>query len=384
VQLSRESNLRGTPAGADAATRFKEQNDSLKNNLQIVHDQASPDIYGNNHVDNGATLIGSLNDLHRQKNLETSAKYKALEDANGGAFPVNGQRAAQNALTALEKDDAIDFLPGAVTKKLNEYLGGKPMTYNNYETFKTILSNESRKADGTIGSSRDGNAIHAIGLVRNALEDLPLTDGAEHLKPLADAARTSAREHFELINSNPALKAAINDKIAADDFIRKFVINGKVENVAQMRDILGNNPEVAQTLASGTIQHLMRKAGIDSEGRGTFSQAGYNKALEALQPKLSYLVDSAVAEHLANIGETAFKHQYQPKGSYFNNSNTAVSAMAEGSKGLALKTLNSMTRGLSGGVEDYLASNKLKRSISDSLKLGAGLNKNDLPLNKRK
>jgi hypothetical protein len=384
VQLSRENNLRGTAEGAQAGARFKEANNALKENLQVVHDQAAPDIYGANHVDNGATMIDALKALHDEKKAGVSAKYKALEDMNGGNFPVNGQLMAKNALKSLADDGAIDFIPAAISKKLDSYVNGEPMSYKNYETFKTILSNETKKADGAIGSSRDGNAIHAIGLVRSALEDLPLSGGAEHLKPFADAARGAAREHFELIKKNPALNAAINDKIAPDDFIHKFILNGKVNDVASLAEMLKKNPEAAQTVASGTIQHLMKKAGIDLDGKGTFSQAGYNKALESLRPKLDYLVSPEIAEHLDNIGSTAFRHQYQPKDAFFNNSNTLVAGMTEGSKGIALKALNRYTSGLSGGIEDYFASKKLKDQVAQSLKPGAGLNRSDLPLNKHK
>jgi hypothetical protein len=383
-QLSFENNMRGTPEGRPMADAFSAQNEALKKNLQIVHDQAAPDLYSVNHVDNGAAMIDALKTLHEERNNAVSAKYKALEDQNGGSFPVDGQKAAQNAIAALEKDDAFDSLPSIVTKKLNDYLGGKPMTYTNYERFRTILANESKKADGSIGSSRDGNAIHAIGLVRNSLEDLPLTGGAAHLKPYADAARAAAREHFQLIKDNPALEAAINSKIAPDDFVRKFIINGKVNDVSAMQDLLKANPEVAQTVSSGTIQHLMRKAGLDSDGRGTFSQAGYNKALEALRPKLSFLVSPQIAEHLENIGSTAFRHQYQPKGSYFNNSNTFVSGAASAAGGAALKSLDRMTFGVSGAAVDHLASVKLKNQVGKSLKAGAGVNSADLPLNKHK
>jgi hypothetical protein len=172
-------------------------------------------------------------------------------------------------------------------------------------------------------------AMPPINTVRDALESLPMPEGPQYtaLKDMADSARTAAKERFKLIENDPAYKEAISKKARADKFIQKHVINADVKNIETMRANLPDDFS-QQTISSGAINFLKSRAGLRGEG-GIFSQAGYNKALESISPKLHSLVDPRTAEHLNNLGEVARWTQEQPAGSFVNNSNTFVSAMGE-------------------------------------------------------
>lgn len=84
-----------------------------------------------------------------------------------------------------------------------------------------------------------------------------------------------------------------------------------------------------QALSLATLDHLRDAACIAAIGSGNFAQAGYNKALQNLSPKLGSLVDPETAETLQNFGDVARYTQSQPRGSFVNNSNSTVAKIAK-------------------------------------------------------
>ena len=77
------------------------------------------------------------------------------------------------------------------------------------------------------------------------------------------------------------------------------------DGVATMRQNLADNEVATQTMGVAALDHLRQSAGIDPMGNGNFTQAGFNKALIALDPKLQSLVDPKTAEHLGTLGNVA-------------------------------------------------------------------------------
>jgi hypothetical protein len=322
-QLSKEKNLRGKHP--ELAQRINELDGGLKRNIDLIKDEAAPDIYSVNHVENGQALIDAYAAKDHALRQDISAKYKALEQANGGQFPLDGKAFVDAADAALAINWKADYLPSEIRSRMNTIRDGGTMTFQNFENMRTNLAADARRAE----RAGDGNAAYAISTVRDALESLPMPEGPQYtaLKDMADSARLAARSRFELIRNDPAYDAAINHKTLADKFIEKHVIKAPVQHVETMRANLPDDM-TQQTIASGAINFLKSRAGIRGEG-GNFTQAGYNKALEAISPKLHSLVDPKTAEHLNNLGEVARWTQEQPAGSFVNNSNTFVSAMGD-------------------------------------------------------
>lgn len=146
------------------------------------------------------------------------------------------------------------------------------------------------------------------------------------LKMLADQARTAARSRFEALEADPAYKAAVNDSVPPDSFVKKFVISGTRDNVAKMRANLGHDEVAQQTMSVAALDHLREQSGAI---KGKFSQEGYNKALRGMAPKLQSLVDRNVAEQLDRLGEVARWEMQQGRGGYYNNSGTFIAAAKE-------------------------------------------------------
>jgi len=374
--FSEEMNSRGK--NTEFANRFNEQNAQLKENIDLIKEKAAPDVYGTNHIENGQSLIDAYLDIDKQRLDNINAKYEALREAAGGDFPIDSATFANNAFKQLKKELKTDFLPPAIEKQLKAYQGGEPMTFEQFEAMRTNLAAEMRKAD----RAGDGNAEYALKTVRQALEDLPLTGEAKELKPLADEARAAAKSRFDTLEADKAYKAAVNGKVAPDDFIQKFVINGKKNDIDTMISHLGQDSQARQVMAAGVVNYLKSKAGILPDGSGTFTQKGFNQALNNIDPKILAIVGPEVNAQLKALGNTARNIQERPAGAYVNESNTFTSAMAEKGKKAAEIGLNYAIGGniVPVGTMARSAIHNVKegKKIKESLKPGAGIKLKDI------
>jgi hypothetical protein len=93
-------------------------------------------------------------------------------------------------------------LPPTIDRQLQAYRSGGKMDFEQFEALRTNLATEMRKAE----RAGDGNAAMALSVVRDALESLPLSGEAAALKPLADAARSAAKERFDALSAIQPIK----------------------------------------------------------------------------------------------------------------------------------------------------------------------------------
>jgi hypothetical protein len=371
--ISEEMNMRGQRP--EIAFRKNETNQALVDNVPLIREKAAPDVYATKTIESSQALIDAYKTLDDARGTEITAAYKALEDAAGGQFPVDGVTLAKNAEAALAKKLKTDFLPTPIKTQLDRFKNGEPMTFEQFEAMRTNLAAEIRKAE----RSGDGNAAMAASIVREALEQLPLKGEAAQLKPLADNARSLAKARFDALKKDPAYKAAIDDAIPADKFFDKFVVNGVNKNINTMVDTLGRDSTAHQHMRAGTINWLSDKAGI-VDGKGNFSQANYNKALKRLDDVNNFgaIFDPESQLQLKTLGNVAGYTQFQPRGSYVNNSNTLVGYLANKAAGLAEGAGNVAGFKFMGGVplgtmaRQVVQSSKQKKRAERALQPGAG------------
>lgn len=354
--LSDEMNNRGA-TGLDKV--LNEQEGALKENLTAIRDQVGPDVFSTNPVEHGDTLIAAYKAKDAPVVADISAKYKALEDANGGSFPVDGVTFANNAEAMLRKKLKSDYVPPAIARQLERYKAGEPMTFEEFEALRTNLAEEMR----TAARAGNGNVKMASGIVRDALEDLPLTGDAAALKPLADAARSAAKARFDALKADPAYEAAVSGDVPPDSFVRKFVTGQGAtrDGVARMRANLAGDPAALQTMSVAAVDDLREAAGISRDGAGKFGQARFNKRLENLSPKLPSLLPPDAAEHLTNLGDVARYIKERPAGATVNESGTLSGAIAQAAGRGAASVLNVKTGGLAGPVIEHI-SGKMDRN----------------------
>lgn len=323
VKISNEQNLRGK--NPELANRFQQQNQALIENVPAIRERAAPDVYAPKTIDSSQAIIDAYRTLDNERSGAISTAYKALEDANGGTFPVDGAAIARTADTMLAKKLKTEFLSPSIRSQLERFKAGEPMTFEQFEAMRTNLAAEIRKAERT----GDGNAATAASIVREAMEQLPIQGQAAALKPLADKARSLARERFEALRKDPAYKAAVDDTVPADKFFDKYVIGGHNKNVNTMIQTLGRDSLAHQHIKAGAINWLSDRAGI-VDGRGNFSQANFNKAVKRLDDVNNFgvIFDPETGLQLKTLGNVANYTQFQPRGAFVNNSNTLVSHLA--------------------------------------------------------
>jgi hypothetical protein len=375
--FSDEMNSRGK--NKELSNRYNDQNKQLVENIDQIKENAAPRVYGTNVVENGQSLIDAYLDIDKARKSAIGTAYAALKDKAGGNFPIDSKKFAENAYANLDKELKTEFLPDSLKKQIDGFKDGKPMSFQQFEALRTNLAAEMRKAD----RAGDGNTEFALSTVRQALEDLPLVGETKELKALADTARGLAKERFDTLDSDKAYKAAVNGKVAADDFINKFVVGGKKADIDTMVAHLGADSQAREVMAAGIVNWLKSKSGISKDGEGAFSQSGYNKALDSIDPKILNIVGAEVNKQLKALGNTARNIQERPVGGYVNESNTLVGAIAEKAKGGVEFGLNLVGGGQYGLPLGTMARGAVRnaqeaKKIRESLKPGAGIKLQDI------
>jgi hypothetical protein len=369
VVLSNELNRRGELP--NIANRMGEQNAALVDNLRLIREQAAPDVFGTKSSDFGQIVIDNYKAIDDARRTSIGDLYRQLEQAAGGDFPIDAVKFARTADQQLSKKLKSEFLPPTIDRQLQAYRSGGKMDFEQFEALRTNLATEMRRA----ARAGDGNAEMALSVVRDALESLPLSGEAAALKPLADAARSAAKERFDALRRDPAYKAAVDDAVAPENFVSTFVLSkgkGTEKNVRTMIEALGRGSDGQQAVAADIMAHLTKQA-ID--GKGNFSQAAFNKALREIDPKLLEIFDAATAKTLKDLGEVSRKVMAQPTGSFANNSGTFVAALAQKAGQGAEQTLNLAVPGLSLGTmaAQARAARAGKKFERESLKPLAGI-----------
>lgn len=366
--ISHEMNTRGS--NGVMVDHLNEQNRRLAENVQAIRDQVGPDVFSTNHVEHGDTLIGAYQAKNDAAQTAISAKYKALKDASaGGQFPVDANALLGNATAKLHQDLLFDHAPKSVMSTLNRLAQQDSMTFENFESLRTNLARVQRSL------TADGNEKAAAGVIRDEMEKLPLQPWAQALKPLADDARATARAQFQALDADPAYKAAVNETVAPDRFVNRFVINGNREDVALMRQNLAGDDRATQTMGVAALDHLRDAARLDPHYRGNFAAASFNKGLQSLGPKLQSIVSPQVADQLDKLNNVARYTTAQPRGSLVNNSNSAVAAGADYGAKVAEHAVNAKFGGLPVGTigRKALQSMTRNRDARKAIMPGAGL-----------
>lgn len=382
VKLSREQNLRGSQP--EFARRFNEQNQQLVENVPLIREKAAPDVYATKTIESSQAIIDAYKKLDQDRNTVIDAKYKELRDAAGGDLPVDAKTLIKNIDDRLKKEllttDGQSISQYKELKSLADTFGS--MTFDNYLAMRRNASRLSAEA-------KDGNIRQAARLMVEELDKLPLQNETAALKPIADQARTLARQRFEALKKDPAYKAAVDNAVPADKYFDKFVINGVNKNINTMIDTLGRDSLAHQHIKAGTINHLSEKAGI-VDGRGNFSQANYNKALMNLDKVNNFgaIFDPESQLQLRTLGNVASYTQFQPRGSFVNNSNTLVGYLANKAAGgleatgnvFGLKTLGYP---IGSEARRVIRSARERREAEAALKPGAGSTLKDISEGKK-
>jgi hypothetical protein len=274
---SQEWNKRGETS--TLGEHFNEQPKQFKAAFENSIRRNSPDI---NEIDPSAIGQVQINALAAKDQIRKTAiseAYKALEDANGGQFPIDISKLKANIDNELKsklKYNAYEDKLGTIKKDIDSLIEKGNMTFSDFENLRTNLADELR-------SNGNGTARQAAYIVRDQLEKLPIfgeeTGSAQaiQLKALADKARSLNKERMDVIKSNPAYKSAVKESSTLEDaasqgeslnaekFHDKFVTKGTPESIRRMKAELADDPQAIQAMVAGELRQAMRKAGLATD-----------------------------------------------------------------------------------------------------------------------
>lgn len=317
TQYTKELNLRGIQGvGEPIANRLNEQQGQIASRFRQRTAGAQ------NPYEAGRGLIETLQARDKEMTGGVRAAYKAFKDSTGKELEVPLTGLAQDYSKTLRDFGAT--IPGSVRSQFEELglTGGKQLKLLSIDDAENLIKtinknyNPADKAQATALNELRGHVQKAI------LEVTGDGAGAE-AATLASLARDTAKKRFSAIDSTPALKAAIN-AAEPDDFVKKYVINGKVREINALADIAG--PEGQQVMRQQMLKYLEGKAfGANMAGDGSASQARFNQELNSIgKNKLTALLGQETTDDLFAVGRVMAYIQQRPAGSAVNESNTGA------------------------------------------------------------
>ena len=370
--ISFERNTRGQDPRL--VQELNAQNKALQDKLVEVKETTAPDVFAPNYVANAEGAMDFIGSKIKQNETAVGDAYKALDDFGAGKIEVDSKTFGQNAIKALSEKEDIDFLPSIIKSKIDTYAEGKPMNFAQYENLRTQIARETRKAQ----KADDGNAVHALTLVRGELEKLPLIGETVEAKALADKARATAKAEFDLLNRdspnyNKVYADLVNGKTDTKDFIQSAVLRSKNKDFAKTMELF-DDPTAKQNLRAGALDVIIRDS-TDSSGK--FKPAAFAKAIENLDvnKKLDVLFGEE-AQTLRKIAQTGQLVEARPAGAFVNESNTATALAAQYGKKLA-EQIPVVGRFVE-PARQVLQERAKNKAVEESLRPGAGVRIKDI------
>jgi len=375
--ISFERNERGMKG--ELAQHYNEQNKALQENANLIKQKTGEGTFETDFVANSERAIEAFQQLNKDRQSSISDAYTKLDDLGAGKIEVDSKTFAQNAKSALTANEDIDFLPSTIKTKVDSYLEGKPMNFAQYENLRTQIARETRKAQ----SAQDGNAVHALTLVRGELEKLPLIGETAEAKVVADQARSLAKQEFDLLDKtkptyNKTYADIVNGGADSSNFIPQVVFRSKNLDFAKALDMLSSNPDAVKQLRAGAMDYMIRESTDKSGNFNTGKFTGFINNLD-VNKKLTALFGED-AQTLKDLAKTGQLIEARPRGSFVNESNTMVGALGQYAKGATEHGVNIAAKGLPIGTigRKFLEKRSAKKQVEETLKPGAGVQLKDI------
>jgi hypothetical protein len=325
TQYAQELNMRGVSGvGEPLANRFHQQNTQLQ--------QALYGLAGNpaDTFQAGSALKGSLKSIDDGMRQQVSDAYAAARASSGKSLDVPLTGLAQDYAQVL--NDFGDKVPSGVRNNFNQLglMGGtqqKVFSIENAENLLKVIN---------ANQSNDPATNAALGTLRNSVKNAILS--ADDKGGVYAPARALAAQRFALQDKIPALEAAATDTINPDDFVRKFIIGGKTDQVGALASLLKSQDPGAFTEARNQIgaQLALKGFGNNVAGDAPFKPAGFAQQMQAFGPtKLGAFYTPDELAQLNAIGRVGSYMNSFPSSAPVNTSNTGsaiASIMGSGVK----------------------------------------------------
>jgi hypothetical protein len=321
AQFSRERNLRGLAGVGDPLMeRFNTQSTQLADRINSLAPPAA------NSYQAGTRFVEGLKGVDEQMRRRVSGLYQKARESSGKDLDVPLQGLAQDYARIV--GDFGDKVPQALRAKFAA-LGLDPASPSNQKQLFTVENADQllKNINQLDPGFSDKATSTALGELRSAIKSAVL--GAADDGGVFAPAVKAASNRFKIQDAIPALKAAAEGNVAPDDFVRRFLINGKTDELKTMSKVL--TPELRDE-ARGQIADVLKRAAF-GEGRGTLS--GETIAPERYMAtirrigvdKLGVFFSSQEVQDILRVGRVNAYINKAPANNTVNNSNTASTLM---------------------------------------------------------
>lgn len=363
MQYGDEMFLRQAHGGEQLADQYKDTLQKLNRNVDEV--ASGPDMVPPMlHVEAGQKAMTALKNADAPVKSNVDDLYKTAKNAVGVDFPLNGRKFVDRTWGDLEKNLNVSDVPADLTKAMNMISRGDgQLTVGRAE--EMIQAINGRLSNLPV---RDPQRV-ALNTVKKNL-DAAIDETGGTLGGDAGAAfrkaRAAAASRFRTIDQIPVLKKALDEDLAPDDFVKEGVYRAKVQDLRNLRGFLSSNdPEAWNQIRAQVLSDIKMAATRGSDDPADFSQAAFNRQLNALKSsgKFAVLFSPAEAGTLSAIGKVGRLVQQGPPG---------VSRTGQGGAAKALSMLTALighipVAGKLGGVAQSAAQkggNVLKSSAA--------------------
>ncbi|MCW3678212.1 hypothetical protein K6Y63_33410 [Burkholderia cenocepacia] len=312
TQYARELNIRGTATGAPIANRLNQQNMQLQQALYGLAGTPA-DAYSA-----GSAIRSSLQSIDNQMSQQVSDAYAAARASSGKNLDVPLAGVAQDYATTLKNFG--DKVPSGVRNNFNDLglLNGtqrKVFTIDDAENLLKVINSNA---------SNDPATNAALAQLRGSVKNAILS--ADDQGGVYAPARQLAAQRFALQEQIPALEAAAADRVPADDFVRRFIVGGKTDDVVALTSLLREHaPDALATARSQIGAQLVSKGfGANPAGDARFNPSPFMQQMQAFGPtKLGAFFSPDEINQLNTIGRVGSYMNAFPAASPVNTSNTA-------------------------------------------------------------
>ena len=325
MQFAKEQNLRGIQGVGEPITQLlQDQNKALIGNFDAIGAKDALDP-----ITSGQNVINALKDADKNLQSKVTDAYQAFKNSTGKSMDVPLQGLAQDYANTLNTFG--DAIPKSVQNQF-ESLGLMSGT-----TQKVFSIESAENLIKTINANYDPSnlvAAKALGQLRSSVQNA-ITEGAgsnatgAEAQALAQNARSLAKSRFDLIDSTPALDAAISG-VQPDKFIAKYVLNGNVNDINNMVGVLQKQDPGSLSQLQGSILKTIKNDAIKnrSENNGIFSENVLNNYVNDpnMSARLTPVLGSRKMQILHNLKDVTENALFAPKASAINSSNTASAA----------------------------------------------------------
>lgn len=293
-QYSSQLNLRGVAGvGEPVQNLLAAQNQKIGADLAKFGGTEARD-----RVAAGELFNGALKKLDERLSGEVSRAYQNARASSGKDWDVPMGKLAGDVADVLDTfgvGGEKNAVPSAIASKLKSFgiVNDPAMTQRkvfNYEEADKLLKQINAHDDG-------GNA--SLGALRSAVKSALSEAGGEG-DPFK-VARQMAASRFSLLDAVPALDAVAKGAVPADDFVKRFIINGKTNDLKKLAEVLPADAldearkQIAKVIHDGAFKN-------NTAGDKLASPGGMKGAMDAIGPeKLKLFFSPKQIEELNRI-----------------------------------------------------------------------------------